>query len=66
MATAGEQQCNKWPHEAHIEPLAARIGEMRDHMDEAGIRQRAAKSQLRTSGNPGGIREVHTQQGDDG
>ena len=34
--------------------LAARIDEMRDHLDEAGIRLRAAETQLRASGNSGG------------
>ena len=41
-------------HEARIEMLTARIDEMRDHLDQAGLRIQAAKCQIQVGGNTSG------------
>ena len=52
-------------HEVRIDKLTARIDEMRDHLDQAGLRLQATESQIQSCGNTSGVREVHAQQGDD-
>ena len=41
-------------HEAHTATLMARIDEMRDHLDHAGVRLHAAETQVRAGVNVGG------------
>ena len=41
-------------HEVCSEMLTARIDEMRDHLDQAGVRLQAAESQIQSGGNTGG------------
>ena len=52
-------------HEVHSATLKARIDEMRDHLDQAGVRLHAAETQLRRGMNEGGYVKVHTRIGDD-
>ena len=52
-------------HEVRIEMLTARIDEMRDNLDQAGLRLQAADSQIQSERKHEWIREVHAQQGDD-
>ena len=44
--------------EARIATLTGRIGEMRDHMDQAGLRLQAAEAQLQAGGNMSGRRST--------
>ena len=41
-------------HEARIVMLTERIDEMRDHLDQAGLRLQAAESQIQAIGNTSG------------
>ena len=41
-------------HETRIAMLTERIDEMRDHLDQAGLRLQAAESQIQAGGNTSG------------
>ena len=54
MATAEELSAAVAAHEAHIVTLTARVNEMREHQEQAGVRLHAPEAQLRAGASAGG------------